>query len=53
MKITVDDERYEALMIDYQITEIARMCKLRYSLSNTYIPHLQELSYDHASFLKT
>ena len=25
MKITVDDERYEALMIDYQITEIARL----------------------------
>ena len=36
-----------------QITEIAQMCKLRYSLSNIYIPHLQELSYDHASFLKT
>lgn len=25
MKITVDDERYEALMIDYQITEVARL----------------------------
>ena len=25
MKITTDDERYEALMIDYQITELARL----------------------------